>query len=121
MLSKASTLTLFSFVLSSALPATVLANDDADILYNSARNQLGLIMYCVGRGHTSAEAVGNYHRMIATLPAPSDKEKGDRFEHEGTLGNSYDGTSSVSIETIARGMGMTVADRCAQLEALTRQ
>ncbi|WP_421405431.1 hypothetical protein [Agrobacterium fabrum] len=121
MRSKISTPTLISIVLTSLLSGNVSANDDPEILYNSARNQLGLIMYCVGRGHTSAEAVGKYHRILATLPKPSDTANADKFEYEGSLGNNYDGISSVSIETIAQGMGITVAERCAQLEALTKQ
>lgn len=118
---RISTFAVFSFAIISLIPATVSANEDTDILYKSARNQLGLIMYCVGRGHISAEAVADYHALISKLPDPTNKTDGDLYENEGALGNSYDGATAVSIEVIASGMGITVADRCAQLAALGKQ
>ncbi|WP_421405527.1 hypothetical protein [Agrobacterium fabrum] len=105
----------------SIFSASLAAADDAEKLYNGGRNQLGLIKYCVEQGHSPAQAVTNYQKIIATLPEPKDISFGDRYEKEGVAGNNFDGETSVPMQAIAEGMGISVADRCAQLTALGNQ
>ena len=103
------------------LSSTTFADADSDKLYNSARNQLGLIKYCIASGHISADATAGYEKIIAVLPVAADSAESDKYEAEGANGNSYDGTEPVSIEQIATATGSTIAAHCAQYEALTKQ
>lgn len=115
-------LALFS---AAAVPLMMLASvasaDEAQQLYNNSRNQLGLIKYCVEQGHLNDDTVKAYQNIVSVLPRPASTTEGDQYEAEGAKGNSFDGSSGVSMEEIAQGTGMTVADRCASFEALTKQ
>lgn len=115
-------LALFS---AATVPLMMLASaasaDETQQLYNSSRNQLGLIKYCVEQGHLSDDTVKAYQNIVSVLPTPASTTEGDAYEAEGAKGNSFDGSSGVSMEDIAQGTGMTVADRCASFEALTKQ
>lgn len=110
-----------SLIAVSIFSASLAAAEDSEKLYNGARNQLGLIKYCVEQGHSPAQAVTNYQKIIATLPEPKDISSGDRYEKEGVAGNNFDGETSVPMQAIAEGMGITVADRCSQLTVLGNQ
>jgi hypothetical protein len=101
--------------------APVASADETQQLYNSSRNQLGLIKYCVEQGHLAGETAESYQKIVSVLPTPASTSEGDQYEEEGAKGNSFDGSSGVSMEDIAQGTGMTVADRCASFQALTNQ
>lgn len=101
--------------------APVALADETQQLYNSSRNQLGLIRYCVEQGHLTDETVKGYQNILGMLPVPADTSEGDRYEAEGAKGKSFDGSSGVSMDEIAQGTGMPVADRCTSFRALTNQ
>ena len=101
--------------------AVSFADAQSDQVYNSARNQLGLIKYCVENGHAPAETVAAYEKIITMLPAASDAATSEKYEAEGVKGNSYDGSQTVSLTDIATAMGSTVAAHCSQYEMLTKQ
>ena len=103
------------------LSSVSFADAESDQVYNSARNQLGLIKYCAENGHVPAETVDAYEKIIAMLPAASDVAESEKFEAEGVKGNSYDGTQTVSLEEITVATGSTVAAHCSQYEMLTKQ
>ena len=62
------------------------SNDQMEMAYNSARNQLGLLKYCQNAGHIDGDAVDIQTKMIALIPAPSDTAKGDEAQQEGEKG-----------------------------------
>ncbi|MGU3575495.1 hypothetical protein ACLBWZ_08175 [Brucellaceae bacterium C25G] len=95
--------------------------DDTQLLFNSSRNQLGLIKYCAAEGHISKDVVTAYEKIIKLLPAPADASQGDIYESEGEQGYSFDGENRTSMEDIANGTGTSIADRCTQFTALTSQ
>ncbi len=114
-----------AFFSAATLPLMMLASaasaDETQQLYNNSRNQLGLIKYCVEQGHLNEDTIKTYQNIVSILPTPASTTEGDEYEAEGAKGNSFDGSSSVSMEAIAQGTGMTVADRCGSFEALTKQ
>lgn len=70
-----------------AAPAFAQAtSDQMEMAYNSARNQLGILKYCQSAGHIDGAAVDVQGKLIALIPAPSDKAKGDAAEQEGVQG-----------------------------------
>ncbi|MCX2697558.1 MULTISPECIES: hypothetical protein [Ochrobactrum] len=95
--------------------------DDTQLLFNSSRNQLGLIKYCATEGHISNDVVTAYEKMITMLPAPADAAQGDQYESAGEQGYSFDGENRTSMQDIADGTGTSIADHCAQFAALTNQ
>ncbi|GLU29031.1 hypothetical protein Brsp01_42640 [Brucella sp. NBRC 12950] len=95
--------------------------DDTQLLFNSSRNQLGLIKYCVAEGHISDNVVSAYEKIITMLPAPADASQGDQYESAGEQGYSFDGENRTSMQDIANGTGTSIADHCAQFAALTNQ
>jgi hypothetical protein len=101
--------------------ASAASADETQQLYNNSRNQLGLIKYCVEQGYLTDDTNKAYQNIVSILPTPASTTEGDEYETEGAKGNSFDGSSSVSMQAIAQGTGITVADRCASFEALTKQ
>lgn len=110
--------TLFALPL---LSSASFANEQSDQVYNSARNQLGMIKYCAENGHLPAEAVAAFEKIVAVLPVASDKAVSDKYEAEGVAGNSYDGIQVVSLKDISAGMGSSIADYCATYKSLIAQ
>lgn len=103
------------------LSSVSLADAGNDQVYNSARNQLGLIKYCAENDHIPADVVAAYEKIIAVLPVASDAAISEKYEAEGLKGNSYDGEQTVSVEDIATATGSTIAAHCGQYEMLTKQ
>lgn len=95
--------------------------DDAQLLFNSSRNQLGLIKYCVAEGHISGDTVAAYEKITKMLPAPADASLGEQYESAGEQGFSFDGETRTSLQDIATGTGISVADHCKQFAALANQ
>lgn len=108
-------------LLQMSVVAPAMAQDDTQRLYNSSRNQLGLMKHCAEKGHIGAASVDAYRTIVNRLPPPANKAAGDVYEKEGAQGFSYDGSMRVSMEQIAEGTGQSVAAHCAQFEALTKQ
>jgi len=103
------------------LTSSLALADDAQLLFNSSRNQLGLIKYCAAEGHISGDAVAAYEKITKMLPAPADVSQGDQYESAGEQGFSFDGETRTSLQDIATGTGMSVADHCNQFAALANQ
>ncbi|MGF9564424.1 pore-forming ESAT-6 family protein [Neorhizobium sp. JUb45] len=61
-------------------------NEQMEMAYNSARNQLGVLKYCQNEGHIDGAAVTVQGKLIALIPAPSDTTKGDEAEKIGEKG-----------------------------------
>ncbi|MBO1041141.1 hypothetical protein [Brucella pituitosa] len=108
-----------------ALPLIITSSlalaDDTQLLFNSSRNQLGLIKFCATEGHISNDVVDAYAKMITMLPTPADTAQGDQYESAGEQGYSFDGENRTSMQDIADGTGTSIADHCAQFAALTNQ
>ncbi|MFK4825733.1 hypothetical protein ACI0FM_13215 [Paenochrobactrum sp. BZR 588] len=97
------------------------ADQQRDQVYNTSRNQLGLIKYCTENEHLPAEAVTAFQKMVAVLPVASDKSLSDKYEAEGAQGNGYDGAQIVSIKDIATAMGSDNDTYCSQYKSLINQ
>ncbi|NKB84494.1 hypothetical protein [Brucella grignonensis] len=95
--------------------------DDTQLLFNSSRNQLGLIKFCVAEGHISNDVVAAYEKIVKMLPTPADAAQGDQYESAGEQGYSFDGENRTSMQDIADGTGTSVVDHCTQFTALTNQ
>ncbi|KAA9368388.1 hypothetical protein [Ochrobactrum quorumnocens] len=95
--------------------------DDTQLLFNSSRNQLGLMKFCAAQGHIPNEVVHSYAKLIAGLPTPTDQAQGDEYERVGEEGYSFDGENRTAMQDIATGTGISVADHCANFAALTNQ
>lgn len=119
---KSCYLALFSLT---NVPLMMLASaafaDETRQMYNSSRNPLGQIKYCVEQGHLTENTVKAYQNIVSVLPTPASTTEGDEYEAEGAKGNNSDGSSGVSMDAIAQGTGMTVSDRCAFFEARMKQ
>ncbi|MGE7368475.1 pore-forming ESAT-6 family protein [Neorhizobium sp. NPDC001467] len=61
-------------------------NEQMEMAYNSARNQLGVLKYCQNQGHIDGEAAAVQTKLIALIPAPANTDKGDEAEKTGERG-----------------------------------
>lgn len=80
---------LVALGLSAGLVAPAFAqasNEQMEMAYNSARNQLGVLKYCQNEGHIDDAAITVQTKLIALIPAPADKAKGDEAEKTGEKG-----------------------------------
>ncbi|MFJ5368902.1 pore-forming ESAT-6 family protein [Bosea sp. CER48] len=109
-------------VLASAAPSFAQTQaDQLKVAYQAARNQLGILGYCVEKGHIDAGAVDVQKKLIALIPAPADASGGDAAEAAGRKGTISAMGMEQNIEAIAKMQNGTPAAYCKQIGDLVKQ
>ncbi|MGO4668954.1 pore-forming ESAT-6 family protein [Bosea sp. 2YAB26] len=106
----------------SAGPA--LAQSQADqlaVVYQSGRNQLGILTYCNEKGHIGADVVEIQKKMLGLIPAPADKSGGDAAEAQGKKGTIAMMGVTQDIEAIAKAQNASAATYCKQIGDVVKQ
>jgi hypothetical protein len=109
-------------LLSSAVPSFAQTQaDQLKLAYQAARNQLGLLGYCVDKGYTDGGAVEVQKKLVALIPAPADLSGGDAAEAAGRKGKISAMGMEQDIEAIAKAQNGTSAVYCKQIGDLVKQ
>lgn len=109
-------------LLSSAAPSFAQTQaDQLKLAYQAARNQLGLLGYCVDKGYTDGGAVEVQKKLVALIPAPADLSGGDAAEAAGRKGKISAMGMEQDIEAIAKAQNGTSAVYCKQIGDLVKQ
>jgi hypothetical protein len=109
-------------LLSFATPAFAQSQaDQLKVAYQAARNQLGILGYCVDKGYTDNGAVDVQKKLIALIPAPADVSGGDTAEAAGRKGKISAMGMEQDIEAIAKAQNGTPAAYCKQIGDLVKQ
>jgi hypothetical protein len=109
-------------LLSFAAPAFAQSQaDQLKVAYQAARNQLGILGYCVDKGYTDNGAVDVQKKLIALIPAPADVSGGDTAEAAGRKGKISAMGMEQDIEAIAKAQNGTPAAYCKQIGDLVKQ
>ncbi|MGI2033380.1 pore-forming ESAT-6 family protein [Rhizobium panacihumi] len=96
-----------------AAPAFAQAtNEQVEMAYNSARNQLGVLKYCQNEGHIDGEAATVQTKLIALIPAPADTAKGDEAEKAGEAGTVAAMGVNQEIAASAKAQNITEKQFC---------
>ncbi|MFC3528241.1 pore-forming ESAT-6 family protein [Paracoccus mangrovi] len=96
------------------------AAQDPGAAYESARNQLGVLMYCQENGHIDASAVETQTKLLAMIP-PGDAAKGDAAEAKGKEGTVSAMGVERSLSDAATEQKTTEDALCKQMDALLKQ
>ncbi|WP_347268862.1 pore-forming ESAT-6 family protein [Paracoccus sp. (in: a-proteobacteria)] len=94
--------------------------NDSGAAYESARNQLGVLLYCQEKGHIDGKAVETQTRLLAMVP-PGDAAAGDAAEATGKAGTVSAMGVERSLADAAREQDTTEAALCQQMDALLAQ
>lgn len=86
---------------------------DTSAAYESARNQLGVLSYCQGKGFIDGKAVETQVRLLAMIP-PGDRVKGDAAETKGKTG-------TVAAMGVERSLSEAASEQKTSEEALCKQ
>ena len=97
------------------------SNDQLELAYNSARNQLGVLKYCQNAGHIDGAAVETQAKMLALIPAPSDTAKGDAAEQEGEKGKISAMGVNQDLAAITKAQNVTEKQFCETIANAVKQ
>lgn len=95
--------------------------DQLKVAYQAARNQLGLLGYCVDKGYTDTAAVEVQKKLVALIPAPADLSGAEAAEAAGRKGTISAMGMEQNIEAIAKAQNGTPAAYCKQIGDLVKQ
>jgi len=95
--------------------------DQLKVAYQAARNQLGLLGYCVDKGYTDGAAVEVQKKLVALIPAPADLSGAEAAEAAGRKGTISAMGMEQNIEAIAKAQNGTPAAYCKQIGDLVKQ
>lgn len=96
------------------------APQDSGATYESARNQLGVLIYCQEKGFIDAAAVETQNRLLAMIP-PGDTAKGDAAEAKGKAGTVSAMGVERSLADAAKEQNSSEEALCKQMDALLKQ
>ncbi|MFO1139620.1 MAG: pore-forming ESAT-6 family protein [Paracoccus sp. (in: a-proteobacteria)] len=96
-----------------AAPAAAPVAADTGAAYESARNQLGVLIYCQDKGHIGPTAVETQTKLLTMIPA-GDTAKGDAAEAKGKQG-------TVSAMGVERSLADAATEQKTSEEALCKQ
>jgi hypothetical protein len=88
------------------------SNEQMEMAYNSARNQLGVLKYCQNEGHIDGQAATVQEKLIALIPAPSDTSKGDEAEKTGEKGTIAAMGVNQELSASAKAQNVTEKQFC---------
>jgi hypothetical protein len=90
-------------------------------VYQAARNQLGILMFCQDKGFVGADIVEIQKKMLGMIPVPASKTEGDAAEAQGKKGTlSAMGVTS-DIEAMTKAQGSTLQAFCTQIGTAIKQ
>ncbi len=118
------------FVIVSALSALAISAPAAaqqkverlKLNYLSGRNQLGILSYCLEKGHIDDRAVTIQTKLIARMWKPTDLSGGDKAEAAGRkarITNLVDVDSD--IETVSKAQNMSEKEYCQDLSNTVKE
>mgnify|MGYP001133964894 CR=1 FL=1 len=93
---------------------------DAEMAYESARNQLGVLKYCQESGHIDGTAVEIQERLLTMLPT-GDAVKGDAAEEKGKAGTVSAMGAEQTLEAAAAAQSTTEDALCKQMDTMIQQ
>ncbi|GEM_PF-1883230 len=96
---------------SSAMAQT--QEDQMRTTYLQARNQLGILQYCIQNGGSKQNHVELQRKIIKLIPTPADVSGGDEVEGSGRKGIIYvSANQSENIEKVAEENGGSIPAFC---------
>ena len=101
-------------------PAAAPAAADMGAAYESARNQLGVLIYCQDKGYIGSTAVETQNKLLTMIPA-GDVAKGDAAEAKGKEGTVSAMGVERSLADAATEQKTTEDALCKQMDALLQQ
>ena len=108
-------------------PAEPPASADAPVMsqdpgaaYESARNQLGVLIYCQENGYIDGSAVETQNKLMTMIP-PGDATRGDAAEAKGKEGTVSAMGVERSLSDAATEQKTTEDALCKQMDALLKQ
>ena len=96
------------------------AQPDMGAAYESARNQLGVLIYCQDKGYIGNAAVETQNKLLTMIPA-GDVAKGDAAEAKGKEGTVSAMGVERSLADAATEQKTTEDALCKQMDALLQQ
>ncbi len=101
-------------------PAAAAPAADMGAAYESARNQLGVLIYCQEQGHIDGAAVETQTKLLTMIPA-GDTAKGDAAEAKGKEGTVSAMGVERSLADASKEQNTTEEALCKQMDALLQQ
>ncbi|WP_299839486.1 pore-forming ESAT-6 family protein [uncultured Paracoccus sp.] len=93
---------------------------EAEMLYQSARNQLGVLKHCNEQGFIGEEAVATQTKLLGMIPA-GDVALGDAAEEKGAGGTVVSMGTELTLEDGAKQQSTTPEAMCKQMETAMAQ
>ena len=117
---KTSILTLSLAIAGTAAFAQT-ATPDPDAAAAAAKNQLGILEYCVAEGHIDGAAVETQTKMMEMLPAVQNQEVVDAAYAKGKEGTVSAMGVEQTLADAATAQKSDVKSLCGQLSAMVEQ
>jgi hypothetical protein len=86
--------------------------DQMKMVYEAARNQLGVLEYCADKGMADSSAVDTQKKMLTLLPPPADTSGGDAAEKVGRTGKVAALGVEKTLDEAAKAQGSTTDAFC---------
>lgn len=93
---------------------------EAEMVYQAARNQLGVLTHCQDQGFIGEDAVATQQKLLGMIPE-GDVAKGDAAEEKGASGTVVAMGVEVTLEDGAKQQNTTPDAMCKQMEAAIAQ
>ncbi|TXB68274.1 hypothetical protein FQV27_13055 [Paracoccus aurantiacus] len=108
-----------SFAQDAQAPATDAPSPDAAV--SAAKNQLGVLEYCVAQGHIEGDSVEIQTKMMEMLPAAQDQAAVDAAYEKGKEGTVSAMGVEQTLSDAATAQGADEAALCGQLAQMVEQ
>lgn len=95
-------------------------SDEAEMIYQSARNQLGVLKHCNQQGFIGEEAVATQKKLLGLIPA-GDTAQGDAAEEKGVGGTVVSMGTEMTLADGATQQSTTPEAMCKQMETAMAQ
>ncbi len=86
--------------------------DQMKMVYEAARNQLGVLQYCSDKGMADSSTVDTQKKMLTMLPPPADTSGGDAAEKQGRGGKVVALGVEKNLDDAAKEQGSTTDAFC---------
>ncbi len=94
--------------------------DQMKMVYQAARNQLGVLEFCQAKGYVDADTVAIQQKLLAMMP-PGDAAAGDAAEALGKKGSVSAMGVNQDLETAAKAQGCTIEKLCQTMGSAIKQ
>ena len=95
-------------------------SDEAEMIYQSARNQLCVLKHCNQQGFIGEEAVATQEKLLGLIPA-GDVAQGDAAEEKGVGGTVVSMGTEMTLADGATQQSTTPEAMCKQMETAMAQ